>query len=417
MFFIYNLILPVIALLLSPIAIIAFIIQPKFRAGFFEKIGFYKSTKSEKETVVFHAVSVGEVNAISTLVKRTRVEHPELRIILTTTTRTGQEVALKTLSNHTDFITYFPYDFCFSIFSFFKAFKPSKIIIAETEIWPCLVSIASIMGVNVYIVNGRISPNSYKGYKRFSFFFKQILSKYELILMQSQSDADRILKIGAPEGKTRVMGNLKFDISKDLSDEEITSLKNELEVSNSRVFIAASTHSGEDEIVLEVYTKLKSIHGDIKLLIAPRHPQRYEQVESLTKSTGFEYGKRSNEDKFSLNEIIMLDTMGELAKLFSIAHLAFIGGSFSNTGGHNPLEALIWNKPVISGPTVFNFKDVYKLLVEKQAAIIVDNKEQFFERANELFSDESKYKKACDLASEVFDSSKGAVDYVLKTIF
>ncbi len=417
MFFIYNLILPIIALIFSPIILIAFVLQPKFRAGFFQKIGFYKPIDTDSETVVFHAVSVGEVNAIASLVKKTREVHPELNIILTTTTKTGQEVAKKSLSDFVNQITYFPYDFFFSVNAFLNSYKPSKVIIAETEIWPGFASIAKSKGIKVYIVNGRISPNSYKGYKKFSFFFKKILEKYELILMQSDSDAQRIIDIGANPEKTKVMGNLKFDIAPSLNDEQIENIRQSFKLADSKLLVAASTHSGEDEIVLEVFSKSKKSNPDLKLLLAPRHPQRYEQVENLIKTTGFSYGRRSNNDTFDSKEIIMLDTMGELSKLFSISYLAFIGGSFSNTGGHNPLEASIWNKPVLSGPTVFNFKDIYKLLTEKGAAIIVETKESFYEELTALLNDSSEYSRACLSADEVFKTSKGAIQFVLDTVF
>lgn len=416
MFFLYNLILPFLAILLLPIILIAFIIQPKFRAGFFEKIGFYKFKKNGKNTVIFHAVSVGEVNAILTLVKKYKEKNPNNNIILTTTTKTGQEVANKALGSIVDKITYFPYDFIFSVNAFFNVFKPEKVIIAETEIWPGFVSSAKNKGIKVYIVNGRISPNSYKGYKKFSMFFKPILSKYEKILMQSKSDAERIIDIGASKESVEVMGNLKYDIEPNLDTKSIDELRNQIAIGNNKLLIAASTHSGEDEIVLDVFKKAKEKHPDLKLLIAPRHPQRYEQVESLLKSSGYSYGRRSLNDSFADKEIIMLDTMGELSKLFSLAFVAFIGGSFATTGGHNPLEANIWGKPVISGPNVFNFKDVYKLLTEKQSATIVDNSDDFLKELLKYIENEDEYNKACIAAKEIFLTNNGAVDFVLSEL-
>lgn len=416
MFFLYNLILPIVALALLPVIIIAFIVQPKFRAGFVEKIGFYKFDKDNKKTVVFHAVSVGEVNAISALVKKYREKNPDVNLVLTTTTKTGQEVAVKALANTVDKITYFPYDFFFSVNSFFNTFKPEQVIIAETEIWPGFVRIAKSRGIKVYIVNGRISPNSYKGYKRFSCFFKPILAKYEEILMQSEADAGRIIDIGAKPEKVKVMGNLKFDIEPNLDPHAVDELKNQINITDNKLFIAASTHFGEDEIVLNTFKKAKEKHPELKLLIVPRHPQRYEQVENLIKSSGFTYGKRSNNDSFLNKEIIMLDTMGELSKFFSLAYVAFIGGSFVPTGGHNPLEANIWGKPVISGPHIFNFKDIYKLLIEKQSAIIVNSKEQLSTQLITYLDNESAYNNACLAATGIFKTNKGAIDFVIKEL-
>lgn len=416
MFFIYNLILPVIALLCLPVVLFAFIFQPKFRAGFFQKIGFYKFKQNGKETIVFHAVSVGEVNAIEALVKRFRQDCPDKNIILTTTTKTGQEVANKRLGEVVDVVTYFPYDFIFSVNSFLNTFKPTKIIIAETEIWPSFVSSAKNKSIKVYIVNGRISPNSYNGYKKFKLFVKPILSKYEQIFMQSDSDRKRIIDIGSNPSITKTMGNLKYDIAPNMSEPEIQSLRNEMKLDDSRLIVAASTHSGEDEIILEAFKNIRENHNDVRLLIAPRHPQRYNYVENLIKFSGFKYGKKSNKDNFEHNDIIILDTMGELAKLFSLAFIAFIGGSFSGTGGHNPLEANIWGKPVISGPSIFNFKDIYALLTKEKAASIAQDKDELLSIIEKYFEDKIFYLDACNSASKVFETNKGAIDFVINNI-
>lgn len=413
---IYQIFLIITAFLLFPVILLAFVIQPKFRAGFWQKIGFYDFTKNGKKTVVFHAVSVGEVNAVEALVKKAREEFKDYNIILTTVTKTGNEVAVKKLTNYVDEIAYFPYDFCFSVRSFLNTYKPEKIIMAETEIWPCLVYLAQKEGVEVYIINGRISPNSYKNYKKAKFFFKNILKRYKKILMQTKGDEERIIDIGAPKEITECMGNLKFDIAKNLQPNQVEELKNSLKTSNYKVIVAASTHKGEDEIILNAYADLKKNHPDLKLLLAPRHPQRYSAVEELIKNTKYPYGKRSMNSNFEGNDIIMLDTMGELAKMFSICHTAFIGGSFSQTGGHNPLEASIWDKPVISGPTVFNFKDIYKNLTETKAAFIVNNQDELIVKFSELLTDKTFYKQACDDASKIFRENSGAINFALKKI-
>lgn len=416
---IYQVLLIYLAILLSPVIFLAFIIQPKFRAGFWQKIGFYdfdKAKRDSKKTIVFHAVSVGEVNAVEALIKKSREEFKDYNIILTTVTKTGHEVAVKKLTNYVDEIAYFPYDFCFSVRSFLNTYKPEKIIMAETEIWPCFVYLVNKEKIQIYIVNGRISPKSYKGYKKAGFFFKNILKRYTKILMQTKGDAERIIDIGAPKETTKCMGNLKFDISKNLSPESVENLKNELKTWNYKILIAASTHKGEDEIILNSYVELKKNHPDLKLLIAPRHPQRYTAVEELIKNTKLPYGKRSMKSNFEGNDIIMLDTMGELGKLFSVCYMAFIGGSFSETGGHNPLEANIWDKPVISGPTVFNFKDIYKCLTQTNAAFIVKNKEELTLKLSQLLTDKEFYFKACEDAAKIFRENSGAIDFVIKEI-
>ena len=416
MIILYGLILPILAVLLLPVILLAFLFVPKFRAGFWKKIGFYKTNKSNKKTILIHAVSVGEVNAVENFVKRIRVEFPENYIVLSTVTKTGQAVAHNKLEKFTDEIIYFPYDFFFSVWACLNAVKPDRIIIAETEIWPMFAYIAHLKKIPIQLVNGRISPNSYNGYKKLRFFFKEVLSWFEQILMQTEGDRERIVDIGAPAEKVEVMGNLKFDIQKNLSEEEQTALKNQVKLGNNRLFVAASTHKGEDELALNVFRAIKAENADAKLLIAPRHPERYEQVENLLKKENYNYSKRSLNGDFENNDAIMLDTMGELSKFFSLGYLAFIGGSFSNTGGHNPLEANIWDVPVISGPTVFNFKDIYKLLTREQVAQIVKDEQEFITLAKKFYADKEYRSEISAICRDIFDKSRGAIDFVIKRL-
>lgn len=412
----YNIVLCVLSIILFPFILVAFLIKPKFRAGFFEKLGLYKFKTNNKYTIAFHAVSVGEVNAVENLVKRTRQEFPEANIVLTTTTRTGQEIANKKLKNVVDIVTYFPYDFAFSVNSFLNKVQPDVILIAETEIWPDFVYFANKKNIPTYIVNGRISPHSYSGYKKFSFFFKHVLNLYTGILMQTDGDAKRIIDIGADAKKVKVMGNLKFDIEPVINQQQITKLGDELGLFGRKLIIAASTHKGEDEIVLSAYEKVKEEFPDTKLMLVPRHPERYSQVETLLDESPFLYGKRSGHNTFAENDILMLDTMGELMKMFSVCHFAFIGGSFSNTGGHNPLEANIWKKPVLSGPCVFNFKDIYNFLTQSNAAKIVNSEEELAKEMKKLICDCEYYNLAADDAEKVFETNRGAIDRVIYTI-
>lgn len=413
---IYNLFLVFATIVLLPVIIVALIVVPKFRAGIFQKLGFYNIQLEKKDTIHFHAVSVGEVNAIEVLVKRTREAFPDSNIVLTTTTKTGQDIAHKKLGDIVDVITYFPFDYFFSVQSFLNAVKPNKIIIAETEIWPDFVYLARRKDTPVYIVNGRLSPHSYKGYKKFSFFFKPVLAQYAGIYMQTQGDVERILDVGANPKITKFMGNLKFDIKPTMNDDDVKKLANSLELNNNRLIVAASTHKGEDEVVLAAYKTVKASFPDVKLLLAPRHPERYEQVTELLKQSDFSFGKRSNNDTFASNEIIMLDTMGELMKMFSISHFAFIGGSFSNTGGHNPLEANIWGKPVLSGPCVFNFKDIYSFLTSSAAAKLSLSCDELADDMKKLLADEVYYSKASQDTQIIFNENSGAVDFVINVL-
>ncbi len=416
MYLIYNILLCIAVIIFSPVILAAFLIKPKFRAGFWQKIGFYNLKLKPRKTLWFHAVSVGEVNAVEALIKKTRQELPYCNIVLSTVTKTGNEVAKKKLSEFVDEIVYFPYDFFLSVLSAVNAIAPNQVIIAETEIWPNFSFVLKMKKIPLMIVNGRISPSSYKGYKKFSFFFKNILKNYTTILMQTDSDKKRIIDIGADPLKVETMGNLKFNFSNVLSKEEITNLQTELKLSGKKLFIAGSTHKGEDEIVLDVFGRLKEEVPELKLLLVPRHPERYDQVQDLIVQFGKPFGFRSRNDNFEEKDIILLDTMGELGKMYAVCDLAFIGGSFVKTGGHNPLEATIYNKPVISGKTVFNFKDIYQILVSEGAAYIVTKEDEFFQTALRLLSDKVEYIKAAESCKNVFSKNNGALDYALDRI-
>lgn len=416
MYFVYNIVTTILSIIFSPFILIAFVLKPKFRAGFWQKIGFYPKINTIKPVIWFHAVSVGEVNAVETLIKKFKENNPSYFIVVTTVTRTGQQVANIKLSNAADQILYFPYDLFFSVKAAIKAINPKLVVIAETEIWPNFSHYLKKKNIPLILVNGRISPNSYMGYKKFSIFFGKILKNYSVIAMQAHDDLQRIVDIGANPDTAEVMGNLKFDVSGIMPEEQINNLKASLNLEDNRLFIAGSTHNGEDEIILNVYKQLKAEFADLRLMIAPRHPERQEKVYSLICQTGFECGKRSLNDTFTDKDIIMLDTMGELGKMYAVSYLAFVGGSFSNTGGHNPLEPAIYGIPTLSGSTVFNFKDIYKFMTEANAAIIVDTESDLYVKAKQLLSNDTLYSQISNNCHKIFDENKGALEYALNLI-
>jgi len=428
MFFIYNTALIILAIALSPVVAVAFLLVPKFRAGFWRKIGFYGKHTSHQvrdnsdvpggksKSIWVHAVSVGEINATEALIKKIKEKFPGYNLVVTTVTATGQEIAHKKLGATADIISYFPYDFCFSTDAAIRAFNPVLIVIAETEIWPGFVNQARKRNIPLILVNGRISPSSYRGYSKAKFFFKKVLEKFSLILMQTETDAQRIIGMGAPGGIVEIMGNLKFDIDKDLCKDRVRELKNELKIGDSRVLIAGSTHNGEDELVLRVYNRLKAEFDDLKLLVAPRHPERNDRVFNLVSKSGYEAGLRSLNADFGRNDIILLDVMGELGRMYAVSHLAFVGGSFSNTGGHNPLEPALYEIPVVSGPTVFNFKDIYAFMTKTGAAKIADNENELYNQLRTYLVNENRYKEAGRACAGIFEENRGALDFAVTKI-
>lgn len=399
---IYGFLSTILFILILPFWLVAGIFKRKLIAGFKDKCGYFDAPDLQ-DSIVFYGVSVGEVIALENLIKKTK-ETFKNPIVVCTGTQTGQEIAKKKLGEVADFITYFPFDFPFCIGHFLNKVNPKVVIVAETELWPNFARLVRNRDINLMIINGRISDRTYKSYKKLSFFFKPILRKYNQILTQSARDNEKLVSIGANPETTRVMGNLKFDIAKKDCD---------FDLGSGRIIIAGSTHAGEDELFLPVFKHIKQDFSDVKLLVAPRHPERHSAVKKLLENLGLNWGLRSNGDRFDDKDVIMLDTMGELGKAYSLCDFAFIGGSFNKTGGHNPLEATVFEKPTISGTCVNNFKDIYALLTQSGASKIVNDAEELENYMRKLLSDNEFYQKCCADCKTAFEENQGALDFVI----
>jgi len=383
----------------------------KSTEGFFKKIGFFKNPLNPNDKIImFHGVSVGEVIALENLIKLAKETFPEKKILITTGTKTGQDIAKKKYAGIADFITFFPFDLPVCVKLFFQKINPEIILMAETELWPFFARYAKKNDIPLLLINGRISDDSFKIYKYFGWFFKHIFNCYKGIYTQSVEDMEKMVKIGARQETTEVMKNLKFDIQKNTTP---LNFEKGFDEGEGRIIIAGSTHKGEDEIILKTFGHLKKDFPDIKLIIAPRHLTRADSIASLIRETGFKFGFRSKKENFKENDILLLDTLGELSRMYSVADIAFIGGSFNNTGGHNPLEAVIYSKPVVSGPSIKNFKDIYRILDRTDAAKVVKTQKEAEEYIRKLLSDKAFYAKASADSTKVFESQSGAKDFVI----
>lgn len=381
----------------------------KYLPGWKEKLGNFHNPELGDKVIMFHGVSVGEVIALENLIKKTKETFPDHKIVVTTGTKTGQEIAHKKFDNTADFITYFPFDITICVELFLKKINPSIVLIAETELWPTFAAYCRKKNIPLFVINGRISDSTFKSYSLIKGFFKEIFKNYTEILTQSEEDKEKFIKIGAPAEKTQVMKNLKFDVKRIDADIQIGKGEN-------RIIIAGSTHKGEDEIILSAFEKLKKEFSDTKLLLAPRHLTRVNNVEELVKKTGLSYGFRSKQDTFADNEIIILDTLGELSKMYQICEFAFIGGSFNKTGGHNPLEAVVYNKPAISGPSIHNFRDIYWILSRTKAGKIVKTPQELTDYMHKLLADKEFYIQSCNDCKTVFEFQQGAMEYVINEL-
>ncbi len=408
-FFLYGLVSTVVFVLFLPFYFIVRVLNKKFLYGWKEKLGFFKAPLLGDKVIMYHGVSVGEVIALENVIKKTKEVFPDYKIVVTTGTKTGQEIARKKYAQIADFITYFPFDITLCVNVFLNKIKPTVVLIAETELWPIFSSSCKRRGIYLYCINGRMSDSTFSIYKKFGFFFKFVLQKYTKILTQSEIDMNKLLAIGAPKEKTSVMKNLKFDIK--ASDEKV-----EIGQEGYRVIIAGSTHKGEDEIILPIFKEKHEKYSDTKLLLVSRHTQRIPDIVELIEKTGLKYGYRSKGDTFKDNDVILLDTMGELSKMYSMCHFAFIGGSFNKTGGHNPLEATVYSKPTITGPNIHNFRDIYWLLSRSNAGKIVKNPKELSDYMEKLLSDNDFYTQACKDCETIFKDQQGALDVVINEL-
>ena len=396
----------VLFILLLPVYAIVRACNGKFLYGWKEKLGYFEAPEFGQKVIMYHGVSVGEVIALENLIKKTKETFPDYKIVVTTGTKTGQEIAQKKYKDVADFVTYFPFDVTICVKKFLDKINPSVVLIAETELWPTFSQFCKKRNIPLYVINGRISDATFNTYRIVKRFFKQLFKNYTEILTQSEQDREKFINIGSNPDKTFVMKNLKFDVKRVDSDIQIGQ-------EGKRVIIAGSTHKGEDEIVLKTFSKLKKEFDDIRLLIAPRHLTRLNDVKELVSKTGFEFGQRSNNDTFMEKEIIILDTMGELSKMYQICDFAFIGGSFNKTGGHNPLEAIVYEKPAISGPSIHNFRDIYWNLERSKAGKVVKSPNELTAYMQKLLSDKEFYQQSCEDCKTVFASQQGALNIVI----
>ena len=411
MFILYDLAFILFALICLP----AYLLKGKLKESLLSRLGFLLKDVdiiSRQKPLWLHAVSVGEVMAARPLIELLRERFPSRKLVISTVTSTGNKVA-KSLAKVDDLIIYLPFDISFITRAFVKRINPCYFIAMETEIWPNLISALHSHGVPIFLVNGRISTGSFKGYKIGRFFLEPILEKIDLFCMQTQSDADRIIFLGAPQERVRVIGNTKFDAVKIETDK---SLLARLSIEQSdKVLVLGSTHEGEEEMLFSHYKKLKEEFPFLKLVIAPRHVERAEKIEKLILSFGMKPVRVSliKGTPDTKESIFILDTIGQLASIYSIADIVFVGGSLVKKGGHNIIEPAIFSKPIIFGPFMSNFADIADLFLNDNAAIKINSPEEFYFKVKELLQDSNRSKELGRRAISVVEKNKGATKRAL----
>jgi 3-deoxy-D-manno-octulosonic-acid transferase len=369
-----------------------------------------------ESSIWIHAVSVGEVLTARALLPQLRERYPRYRLFLSTTTMTGQQIARNSL-NYVDEVFYFPFDLGFVVNRTLRLVKPKLFIMMETEIWPNLLRACHRGGVRTVLVNGRISSRSYPRYRLARPFFRRVLAHVDRFCMQSDESARRIIDIGAEPDRVVVTGSLKFD-SLDLpgtapaaADRGRNRVLRYFRISVDRpVIIAASTLKGEETPVLEAFQRIRARVPEVLLIIAPRKPERFDEVEQLARRGGWKVARRSElpVDAEPRHDIVVLDTIGELAQVYQVATAVFVGGSLVDQGGHNILEPAVFGKPVVFGPYMQNFAEIARAFIDNDAAIQIRTGRELEHALMGLLTDPVRRARLGAAARALVEANRGA---------
>jgi 3-deoxy-D-manno-octulosonic-acid transferase len=409
----YSLLLFLVLVLSTPWWLLQMLRHGKYRTGWGERLGRVPDRifhRLIEDTIWIHAVSVGEVLAISRVVDELKAKLPKSRIVVSTTTDTGQKLARQRFGE--DNVFYLPLDLPFAVRPYLQALRPRLLVLAESEFWPNLLRWARQSGAAVAVVNARVSDRSLPGYLRFCKFLAPVMGNVNLFSAQSEEDARRLIEIGAPADRVSVGGNLKFDVNlangyaiaelfrKVIAREEI-----------GPVLVAGSTLDGEEGMLLELFRRIVARYPNALLVLAPRHPERFDTVASLLDSSGLAYRRRSLWDGTQLiaGSVFLLDTIGELASLYAFADVAFIGGSLVPRGGHNVLEAAQFGKAILVGPHTENFRDIVEIFRRADALRVV-TPERLTPTVLDLLNSDAEREALGRRALEVMASQRGATE-------
>ncbi len=381
--------------------------EPTYRDALVERLGLGAAAPSGGVWV--HAVSVGEVRAALPLVNALRVRHPDRPLLMTTTTAGGREVAIQALG-HRATVRYLPLDLPGAVGRFLDRHQPVAGVIVETEIWPNLFRACASRGVPLLIANARMSEGSERSYRRLQPLLRRSLESVLMIAAQSEEDAARFVRIGAPPERTRVVGNLKFDIEVEQGMILAGRAWRAAGAPGRAVWVAGSTHAGEESEVLRAHRSLLAQRPDALLVLAPRHPARFEEVAALLSTGGWRWQRKSGAAS-SLGgvEVLLLDTLGELVRFYAAADLAFVGGSLVPIGGHNLLEPVAVGCPTVTGPHNFHSAQVYTELSVAGGLTSVGDGQALGEAVVRLFGNSDERAALSAAGMRVLDANRGAV--------
>lgn len=387
----------------------------RYWVGLCERFGVGQPFGSS-ETIWVHAVSLGEVTASAALIRALRGRHPEIPLILTTATPTGRARA-QSLFGDTVGVRYLPYDTPGSMRRFLARVRPRLAIIMETELWPNLFDQCRRRGIPLLLANARLSPKSVRRYRRFGTLFREVFSGATYVAAQTADDADRFVAIGAQRDRTHVVGNLKFDIVVDSAAVEAGRVLRSTYWGARPIWIAGSTHAGEEESALTAHAHLRTEVPAALLLLVPRHPERFQAVADLLSRRGLRFERRSSGNAVpTAAGVLLVDTVGELATLYASADVAFVGGSLVPAGGHNLLEPAALGVPIVTGPHQSNAKAIAELLLRERAAVRVADATELGGVLIDLFQNPERRRRAGDSGRQAVESNRGTLTRLLDLI-
>ena len=400
------------------------LLHRKYFASFWQRFGILPEALSSrpKAGIWIHAVSVGEVMAVLPLIQAVQARWPGRQLFVSTVTLTGQTLARKKLASDIG-VFYFPLDWRFAVRKCLATVQPSLVLIAETEVWPNFLQECGQRSIPVMLVNGRISDRSVSRYRTIKPFMRRVLKNISFCCMQTELDRDRLLSLGVEPGRVEVAGNLKYEIGAPGAIEgKIQNYRQLLGLSPNRfVVVAGSTMKDEESLVLNAFETLRGACSEAVLVLAPRHPERFREVEKLLSDRSIAYVKRSDLNMESngsgeARQVVLLDSMGELATLYALASVVFIGGSLVPTGGHNILEPALFRKPILFGPSMSNFREMTQDFLQQQAAVQVRDSAELGSELVRMFRDAEFRQRVGDRGHGILMANRGAAQRILNRI-
>lgn len=388
-----------------------------YRMRWKERFAYYEQSPYKKSIWV-HAVSLGEAIAAVPLIKALQNKYPDITIVATTMTPTGSEKLRQVFADKIIQV-YVPYDYSGAIKRFLRHFNPILLVIMETELWPNLLHYSSQKKIPIFLANARLSDKSYRHYKFLKFFAKKMLNCITFIAAQSASDGDKFLSLGFAKEKLLVTGNIKFDmeVAEDIKI-EAEALKSTLNISINRpIWIAASTHQGEEEKILIAFKKVLQFLPNVLLVLVPRHPERFIQVRNLCLQQGYNVICYTEKKQCDHNvQILLGDIVGKLLVFYSLAEVAFVGGSLVSVGGHNLLEPAAVKVPILTGSNLNNFQEISSLMFKDSALIIVKDENELAEGVLNILQNKNLAKSLTNAATIILEQNKGALKKLMQWI-